>query len=158
MTSQGDTSGRPATPPQGKKRPWRKLFIEALAVSGNVRVAAQHAGITRSRAYQVRRGDSKAAAKFRADWDEALDNAADLLEQEARRRAVTGTDKPIYYKGALVDTVKEYSDQLLTLLLKAHRPERFRERFEHTGRIDVRTLVDIARERSAASSPPDSGE
>ena len=70
---------------------------------------------------------------FAAQWDEAMQVAVDALEAEARRRAVEGVDEPVYYKGQLIDTIKKYSDNLLITLLKAHRPEKFRERFEHTG-------------------------
>lgn len=45
------------------------------------------------------------------------------LVSEAIRRAVHGTDKGIYYKGVQVDTEKQYSDTLLTTLLKAKVPE-----------------------------------
>jgi hypothetical protein len=40
---------------------------------------------------------------------------------------VEGVDKPVYQGGVLVGYVREYSDQLLVTLLKAHRPEKFRD-------------------------------
>ena len=36
---------------------------------------------------------------FRAAWDEAKEASADLLEKEARRRAVEGLEEPIIHKG-----------------------------------------------------------
>jgi hypothetical protein len=70
---------------------------------------------------------------FAAEWDNAIEEAADKLEGEAWRRAVEGINKPIYYQGDLVDTVKEYSDTLMGLLLKAHRPEKYRDRMDVTS-------------------------
>ena len=46
---------------------------------------------------------------------------------EARRRALTGVEEPVYYKGEAVDRTAKYSDTLLIFLLKAHRPEKFRD-------------------------------
>lgn len=72
---------------------------------------------------------------FAQDWADALDTAADVMEHEAFRRAVKGTIKPVYQNGKLVGSIKEYSDTLLIFLLKAARPEKYRERTEtrHTG-------------------------
>ena len=46
--------------------------------------------------------------------------------------------RPVYYKGEVVGTVKKYSDRLLIVLLKAHRPAKYRENFSmtHSGKID----------------------
>ncbi len=115
----------------------REAFIDALAKTGNVSDAAELAGIGRRSAYDWRRDD----LSFAAEWDDAIDQAADRMEREAFRRAVEGTDKPVF--GSLgqgmgsgeVGRVKEYSDTLLIFLLKAARPEKYRERAEvrHTG-------------------------
>ncbi len=52
------------------------------------------------------------------------------------RRAMHGTDKPVYQKGELVGYVREYSDNLLTLALKTRRPDKFKDKIqtEHTGK------------------------
>jgi hypothetical protein len=65
-----------------------------------------------------------------ARWDEALEDAADRLEAEAFRRAVRGVDRPVVYRGERVGTVHEFSDALLMFLLKAARPEKYRDRFD----------------------------
>ena len=76
---------------------------------------------------------------FAAQWREALEEGTDLLDAEARRRAVTGIDKPVFYKGEVVGSITKYSDKLLMFLLKAHRPQKFRDGGEvkHTGATDV---------------------
>lgn len=70
---------------------------------------------------------------FAAQWDEAIETAIDALEHEARRRAVKGVDEPVFYQGNVCGVVTRYSDTLLIQLLKAHRPEKYRERHELTG-------------------------
>lgn len=79
---------------------------------------------------------------FAAQWDEALETAIDAMELEARRRAVEGVEKPIVGRigkdqDGIITTVREYSDSLMTLLLKAHRPDKYRERTDvhHTGEL-----------------------
>ena len=113
------------------RRPWKPLFLDTLRRTGNVRLAANNADVVRQVAYRAR--DS--SDKFRADWDEALEEARELLEAEARRRAAIGVDEPVFYKGQVVGQIRKYSDNLLMFLLKAHWPEKFRENYavEHRG-------------------------
>jgi len=58
-----------------------------------------------------------------------------MAEDELMRRAVEGVDRPLYHRGALVDNIKEYSDQLLMLMLRAEDPDKYadRQRVEHQG-------------------------
>ena len=56
--------------------------------------------------------------------DEAVAEGIDLLEEEARRRAVDGVNKrPIYHRGVQVGEIAQYSDKLLIFLLERRRPE-----------------------------------
>jgi hypothetical protein len=115
----------------------RDAFLTALRAHGNVSEACAAAQFGRTAAYAWRGDDPD----FAAAWDEALDEAADTMEREAWRRAVEGTEKPVF--GSLggkkgtgeVGRIREYSDTLLIFMLKAARPEKFRERTEtrHTG-------------------------
>ena len=104
-------------------------FLDAFAGVGNVSAAAKLAGVGRRSHYDWVRGDAAYATAF----GEAVDEAADRLETEARRRAVTGTSESVYYKGATCGTLRKYSDTLLIFLLKGARPEKYSERFVHTG-------------------------
>jgi hypothetical protein len=115
-----------------------RRFLETLAETGNVTAAAAAAGISRGGAYDHRQIDDA----FAAAWREAEEIAADKLEAEAWRRAVDGVSEPVISMGKLVRdendqpvTIQRYSDNLLALLLRAHRPEKFRDRtsHEHTG-------------------------
>ena len=110
----------------------RDRFIEELRATGVVAAACQAAGISRGTAENYRR----AYPDFAEQWEEARLDAADALEQEARRRAVEGVEEPIFYKGEEVGYVTKYSDSLLTTLLKANNPTKFRDNtsLELTGK------------------------
>lgn len=121
--------GRPTLPTPKKARDWKPAFLAEFSRSGNVKLACEAAEVHRSTPYDARGSDEA----FAAAWDEAEQDSADLLEEEARRRAVEGTSKPLLYQGEIVTTVQEYSDTLLIFLLKARRPEKFRETHHVTG-------------------------
>ena len=108
-------------------------WLEAMAITGNVSEACRISGLPSTSAYRLREKD----AGFRALWLEAELIAADLLHAEARRRAYDGVDKPVYQQGVKVGVIREYSDKLLEVLLKAHKPDMFKDRKEvaHTGAV-----------------------
>jgi hypothetical protein len=87
------------------KRHWQKAFLAALEQTGSVTAAAEAAKMGRSMVYQHRQND----LAFAALWDQALETGADLLADEARRRAFAG------------------SDVLLMFLMKGLQPQRWRE-------------------------------
>lgn len=62
------------------------------------------------------------------------------MEDEAFRRAVNGTEKPVYQGKELVGHVREYSDTLMIFMLKARRPEKFKDRVasEISGGLTVK--------------------
>jgi hypothetical protein len=117
----------------------RERFIATLADSCNVSEACRAAGIGRTTAYEWKGED----ASFAAAWEQAEQEAADKLEREAWRRAVEGTDKPVTFQGRVCDTYKEYSDRMLEILLKAHRPEKFieRQRLDHGVTPEAAQLI-----------------
>ena len=84
---------------------WQERFLRRIADNPNVTAAARAAGITRGRAYQLKDEDPE----FAAAWKQAHQSAVDALEQAAWKRA------------------QKQSDQLMMMLLKAHRPEVYRE-------------------------------
>lgn len=116
--------------PESEKKPqmrglWEPAFLTALAELGNYKEAAKLAGISRMTAWRHKTSDPEFAQKC-ADAEQ---EAADLLEKEAWRRATEGTDEPVFYKGDQCGTIKRYSDNLLMFLLRGVRPEKYRERF-----------------------------
>ena len=78
--------------------------------------------------------------------------ACDLLEAEARRPAVSGVRKPVYYMGDICGTVRECSDTLLIFLMKGAMAEKYRDdyRAEHTNPNDFAERVAAGRARVAA--------
>ena len=137
----------------------QKHFVEALAETGNVSAAVKVAGTSRTRAYELRKTDQA----FAAAWDEAEQIAADKLEAETWRRAVEGIEEPLVSAGKLVRdddgqpiAIRRYSDQLLIALLRAHRPEKFRERAAVEIDISDRLAdrLEAARQRAVMKPQP----
>lgn len=91
----------------------RDRFLKELSAMPNVSRACRLAQIARSTAYALRERD----ANFADAWDAAIEAGIDTLEEKAWRRA------------------ERESDTLAIFLLKAHRPEKYREtvRSELTG-------------------------
>ena len=123
----------------------RETFLACLAETGQITKSAKAAKMDRERFYAER----KRNPEFAAAWEAALEKAADMLEDVAIERAAKGVLKPVYQGGVKVGTVREYSDGLLTLLLKAHKPEKFRERTETQLNVNLQISERLqkARER-----------
>lgn len=101
-------------------------FIRHLREGATVVLAAHLVGLSRTTLYQKRVEDPE----FSSAWDVAYEQGTDALEAEAERRAVKGVTKPVYHKGEVCGHVQEFSDILLIFLLKARRPEKFRDRVD----------------------------
>ena len=105
----------------------RKAFLAAYAEQGNVGHACEQAHIARGTVYKWLEHDERFALEFK----QAELRAVERLEQEAFRRGVQGTQnkRTTYYHGRPVghDVKTEYSDALLTLLLRARAPDKYRE-------------------------------
>jgi hypothetical protein len=99
-------------------------FIAELALTANPTIAARKLGRKRQWFINLRNQDPVFAER----WEEAMEEAADDLEYLAQQRAFLGVEKPVFYKGKQCGEVTEYSDSMAMFLLRAHRPERFRER------------------------------
>lgn len=106
-------------------------FLVELAEFGNVREACRRSGLTRSKLYQWRDNDEDFAKR----WDEAYALGVAGLEDEARRRAAEGVERPVFGKEGEVGRVREFSDGLLMFLLKGAKPDVYKERVsaEHSG-------------------------
>lgn len=112
------------------EKDWRPAFLEAFAKFGLVIAAAKEAGVARSTVYQERQRNEE----FALAWADVEEWSTEEMEQEARRRAVMGVQEPVYHRGELVGHVRKFSDTLLIFLLKARKPEMYRETIVHTGR------------------------
>lgn len=97
----------------------KACFIDILRRTANVSRAAREAGLSSSTAYEHR---AKFPA-FAAAWDAAVAEALDELEDALIERAKHGVEKPVYFRGQQVGSVRTYSDALGMFMLKARRPE-----------------------------------
>lgn len=97
----------------------RVRFLDRLRRTANVARAAREAGISTSALYQHRARH----AGFAGDWDAAIGEALDELEDVLIERAKHGVERPVYYAGKQVGSVRNYSDSLAMFILKAKRPE-----------------------------------
>jgi hypothetical protein len=102
-------------------------FLAILMRCGNVSYACRKAKLERRTAYRWR----EQSEAFRKAWDEAAELGTDALEDEAIRRGFRGVRKPVFQGGQCVGYVREFSDTLLIFLLKARRPNKFREQYKH---------------------------
>ena len=105
---------------------WRAKFLAELALRANVRLACEVAAIDRKTAYNHRHADPE----FAEQWDDAIEAAVDRMEEAARIRAVEGVRRGVWYQGERVGEELEYSDAMLALMLKANRPEKYRENYD----------------------------
>ena len=128
---------------------WTDLFLRQLRGHGLVNTAATAAGVTKRAIDRLRLND----AEFDYACECAIEAAADELELEARRRAVDGIEKGVWYQGEEVGTELHYSDGLLTTLLKAKRADEFAERKQITG-AGGKPLTVVVRSFGDPDAPP----
>ena len=141
------------TPDLTPKKAWIPGFLVALAEYGNVSKAAKKAKVSRPVIYEERSTNPE----FAGAWARALKIGTDALEDEARRRAFEGVKrtKGIYYLGEEIghETIVEYSDTLMIFLLKAHKPELYRETSRNYN-LDLSSCTVDQLERIAAGEDP----
>ncbi len=111
----------------------KRLFLEGLIKMGTVLHAAAFAGISRvtyyawsnPKYYEGKYYDEE----FTHECALALEAHRDVIRREMVRRAVDGVERNIYGSlgtgqgSGIIDTVTEYSDQLLIQLAKQRLPE-----------------------------------
>jgi hypothetical protein len=118
------------------KAGWQIKFLASLRKIPNVTVACVAARVTSPTVYKRRELDPK----FAEAWEEAINAGVEKLEEEAWRRAKDGVVRNVWMKDengvpVKVDKERVYSDTLAIFLLKAHKPQKYRDnvRTELTG-------------------------
>ena len=92
-------------------------FLQMLAATQSVSVAAKAVGMSRQSAYKLRaRLDD---APFGAGWRMATQSARNVLVEAALDRAINGVEVPHYWQGELVGTSRRYDERLTALLLNS---------------------------------------
>ncbi len=111
---------RPPTPRSRKLTATRKRKLLAAIAAGNTLTgAAKLAGVSAQTVTNERRRDPE----FDRQVDEAQDGFAEHLETEAYRRAVTGVQRKVYWKGEYCGDEIVYADRLLETMLRARHPK-----------------------------------
>lgn len=107
---------------------FKTALLGMLAELPNITVVCKLMGIHPSVFYRTRKKDPE----FDRRVKDAMEQGYDLMEEEARRRAMDGVLEPVFYKGEqVVDTkgkptgIRKYSDVLLITLLKGRRAKVF---------------------------------
>lgn len=105
----------------------KQAYLDALASNGVKTTSARVAGISYGLLCKWRLND----AAFKEAEELAYEEAADLLEAEAYRRAYEGVTNTKYAGAG--ENIREYeetkySDTLTMFLLKGMRPDKYRER------------------------------
>jgi hypothetical protein len=105
---------------------WRWVFIEVLSRTCCITSACRAAGVSRNTAYDHR----DRFPKFAAYWRAAIEVSTESLELMARARAMTRDDPQ--------------SHTLLMFLLKAHKPEMYRDNYTPPNKVDTEESCDPA--------------
>jgi hypothetical protein len=128
----------------------RKRFLEAYAKCGVIGEAARRAKVHRNSHYLWMDDPD-----YQREFEAANEQATDLLVEEARRRAHDGWTEPVIYQGEyqykldklgrrtnVPVTVRKFDSTLLMFLIKARKPEIYRETWKgeikHTANVDIK--------------------
>lgn len=121
----------------------KHAFLESYAQWANISYACAQSGVNRPNVYRWQEHDADFAAAFKI----AEAAATERLEREAWRRAAEGSPytRTSYYRGEPVGTDHkiEYSDQLMMLLLRARKPDTYREKVDVAVTQVVKTIAGI---------------
>ena len=125
LAADGGGSERPTAGSitQRRKAVGERAFLASLKLGHSVRAAARTAKVSYSEFYRRRERD----VEFAKLWEDAENEGIDALEEEARRRAYDGVERAVYYQGEKIGSMRQYSDQLLMFMLKAKRPDKYRD-------------------------------
>lgn len=136
-------------------------FLAEFGQRGLVASSAKAAGIHRDTVYDWLKTDEA----FAAEYDVVNTLVTEKAEAEAWRRAIDGWEEPVWYEGVQCGTTTKFDSGLLTLVLKARAPEKYRERLDlrHSGPAEpteadrlLLALVGDAGKRAAAEALLDS--
>jgi hypothetical protein len=101
---------------------WRPKFLAGLSLTNSPTLAARFARTTKQTAYNHRKWDSE----FAQQWEDAVENAVDLLHARAFQRALEGDCEPVFYMGLIIGYVRKYDSKLQIEMLRAYKPDTFK--------------------------------
>jgi hypothetical protein len=124
----------------------KHAFLQCYSQWANISYACELASVPRRDVYEWQERDPTFALAFNV----AGEQATERLEREAWRRATEGTPykRTSYWHGEPVGTDEkiEYSDQLMLLLLRARKPDVYREKLDVTVSQVVKAIAGIVPE------------
>src|SRR5580765_1760406 len=138
-------SGNEPQPQEGARRRNARVdpqtaFLTSYAANGDVQKALKAGGITRVQLRKWQEVDEAFSLRFHNAETEAIE----LLEAEARTRAVAGSQlvRRVYRHGMLYEEIHEWrpSDAMLTKLLQAHKPEKYGDKLTVTQTTVVKAI------------------
>lgn len=107
----------------------RERFLGLLRENGGIiGDACADVGFSRVAVHKVRRKD----LEFNTAMEKAQLDGIEVLEDEAIKRALDGTEEPIYYMGEVVGTVHRKSDACMKMILQANKAK-YKSRTELSG-------------------------
>ena len=138
VTGTPESFGFPANPtvPESKRWAMQESFLAKFSKTHLLCASADAAGISPQAVEQWRHEvDGHSGTLNTFNFPKRFNMASlryqETLDAEIDRRGVEGIDKPIYYKGEKVDTIKEYSDNLLMFRRKKLDPS-YRDNYTPT--------------------------
>ena len=107
----------------------------------NLSEACRQIGVARSTLYQWQTADPS----FAEELAKVIQAAVDHIEETAARLATGEFSEPIASAGQIVGKKQLYSERMLELLLRAHRPDRYQEErrllIKHEGQVLQQVLA-----------------
>jgi len=121
----------------------KHAFLDCYKQWANISFACEASNVGRTTVYKWLEHDAEFSAAFKL----AGEAATERLEREAWRRATEGSPytRTSYYRGEPVGTDHkvEYSDQLMMLLLRARRPDLYREKLDVAVNQVIKTVAGV---------------
>jgi hypothetical protein len=131
-------------------------FLDLYRELGSARKCAEILGISTVLISKKRNGDPD----FDEECIQCEEDFADMVDENITQRALMGVEEPVVYQGKIMKDenghplkVSRQSDRLAELVVKAQRPDKYRERKEITGAgggeftIAIKSSSDMASER-----------
>lgn len=121
---------------------WQELFLSSLRDTGSLRKACAAAGITRGAVLKYMEQDTGEAEEFKLNYEHAIGEFNDSLEEAAYKRAVEGTETPVYNKlGEIVGYKTDFSDTLLVKLMEGNMPEKYGKKLKLSSDVPFSVAV-----------------
>ncbi len=136
--------------------PRQRDFIEAFYETSTIAAAASSIGCTRQAHHDVWMAKNEtgeyAYPLYAQIFHSARSALIEIAESALWKRGVKGVIEPVFWRGKKTDhTLTKFDTTALIFWLKGNCPEKYKERFEHTGRDGgpMTLTIDAARQKIA---------